>query len=152
MVPAEGVEPTSHRLRVCCITVLPSRHWKWLGWWAPLPQTFRRQINSLVRLLVPPHPNLWQDQRESNPHLMVRSHVFYPLDYDPIENGSHGWARTSDKVINSHLLIPTELRANLNGGHVGTRTPNFSVQTRCDTISLPAHWNCHSALPLKSAA
>lgn len=31
---------------------------KWLGWWAPLPQTFRRQINSLVRLLVPPHPNL----------------------------------------------------------------------------------------------
>ena len=29
-------------------------------------------------------------------------------------SGSHGWARTSDKVINSHLLIPTELRANLD--------------------------------------
>lgn len=30
------------------------------------------------------HLKNWQDQRESNPHLMVRSHVFYPLDYDPI--------------------------------------------------------------------
>lgn len=26
MVPVEGVEPTSHRLRVCCMTVLPNRH------------------------------------------------------------------------------------------------------------------------------
>lgn len=27
----------------------------------------------------------WQDQRESNPHLVVRSHIFYPLDYGPIK-------------------------------------------------------------------
>ena len=69
----------------------------------------------------------------------------------PSEIGSHGWARTSDKVINSHLLVPTELRANLNGGHGETRTRDSSVQTRCDTTSPTAH-KFHDTLPLKSVA
>lgn len=48
-----------------------SNNQQWLGWWAPLPQTLRRQINSLVRLLVPPHPNQdWHHSRESNSNLL----------------------------------------------------------------------------------
>ena len=41
----------------------------------------RWQRGTLTRLC---YEGIWQDQRESNPHLVVRSHIFSPLDYDPI--------------------------------------------------------------------
>ena len=52
----------------------------------------------------------WRAEKESNPHSVVRGHVFFPLDYRRIFNWSNGWELNPLTAVLQTAPRPTRFR------------------------------------------
>ena len=133
MVGRIGFEPMTNRLKVYCSTnwanVPSSYHSCHLSWQISFlkfgSQWWERSIDPRLIKTMLYHWANWLfggGDKDRTCYILLAKQALSQMSYTPKYYGSRAWARTTDILINSQTLLPTELHGNKLGGEYRNRT------------------------------